>query len=177
MIERECYIALAYFGKIPSLKGLPILKRIGSATQFFNNSTQALQTYGITTAVATELVNFRKTFDYSVEQAKNTKEKIEIITLADETYPSMLRELPDAPYALFVRGSLISLAKPTIAIVGTRKASSYALHATEYFANELSKCGATIISGLALGVDAKAHETTVNNGGTTIAVLGGGISD
>ncbi len=177
MTERDAYIALAIFSKIPSLKGLPIIKRIGSAAQFFNSGAQTLQSCGITSAMADELINFRKSFDYSVEQEKNTKEKIEIITLADETYPSMLRELPDAPYVLFVRGSLASLSKTTIAIVGTRKASSYALHATEYFADELSKCGATIISGLALGVDAKAHETTVNSGGTTIAVLGGGISD
>src|SRR3989344_2066198 len=168
MTDRECYIALAYFGKIPSLKGLPIIKHIGSAAQFFNSGIQALQSYGITTAAASELATFRKSFDYSVEQKKLAAEEINIITLADETYPTMLRELPDAPYVLFVRGTLISLSKPTIAIVGTRKASSYALHATEYFANELSKCGATIVSGLALGVDAKAHETTANNGGTTI---------
>lgn len=177
MDERNAYIALAYFGKIPSLKGLPIIKRIGSVAQFFNSSIETLQSYGITAAAATELAAFKKSFDWAGEQSNLTAEDIKIITLTDEAYPEMLRELPDAPYVLFVRGTLSGLEKPAIAIVGTRKASPYALRATEYFAKDLSQCGATIISGLALGVDAKAHETTVAAGGPTIAVLGGGISD
>ncbi len=177
MSERDAYIALAYFGKIPSLKGLPIIKRIGSATQFFNSATNALQSYGITSAMAGELATFRKSFNWQIEQAKLAALGINIITAADDGYPPNLRELPDAPYALFVRGTLNGLAKPSVAIVGTRRVSSYGQRVTEYFSKKLAESGATIISGLALGVDTAAHTACLEAGGVTIAILGGGLSD
>lgn len=177
MSNRDAYIALAYAGRVPSLKGLPIINRIGSATQFFNSSLEALQAYGLTTAAANDLLAFRSTFNWEKEKTRLIREQIEIITLADEAYPAMLRELPDAPYCLFVRGSLESLKNPTVAIVGTRRATSYAIHATKHFSSGLTKAGATIISGLALGIDTAAHVACLESGGQTIAVLGGGIDE
>lgn len=177
MTERDALIALAYFGKIPSLKGQPIIKRVGSAAHFFNCSPEQLRALGISEKIASNLIEFLTTWNFKNEVAKLTAEKIEIITMADAAYPTSLAELPDAPYALFIKGTLQGLEKPSVAIVGTRRASFYAINATKHFSSGLTKAGATIISGLALGIDTAAHVACLESGGTTIAVLGGGIDE
>lgn len=98
-----------------------------------------------------------------------------VITLLDDEYPRLLREIHDPPLALHYLGDLSLLATPGIAIVGSRKASPYALNAAEHLARRLAPAGLTVISGLALGVDSAAHHAALDSGGTTIAVLGTGI--
>lgn len=98
------------------------------------------------------------------------------ITLADDDYPPLLREIIDPPLALHVRGRRELLARDAIAIVGSRRASPYALNAAKAIAAPLaSQANLVVVSGLARGVDAAAHEAALDAGGTTIAVLGTGI--
>ncbi len=97
-----------------------------------------------------------------------------IIHLRDPRYPSLLKELNDAPPLLFVRGSLDALAEPQLAIVGARSASKNGIHAAEEFAAHLAASGLTITSGLALGIDAAAHEGALAAKGSTIAVMATG---
>lgn len=97
------------------------------------------------------------------------------ITLADETYPPLLRQIADPPLALFFRGDASLLARPAIAIVGSRRASPYAINVAEMLARQLSPTGLTIVSGLALGIDGAAHTATLDASGSTIAVLGTGL--
>lgn len=97
------------------------------------------------------------------------------ITLADDTYPPLLRHIVDPPLALFYRGDPSLLARPGLAIVGSRRATTYAINAAELLARQLAPTGLTIVSGLALGIDAAAHTAALDAGGTTIAVLGTGI--
>ncbi|MBT9151639.1 MAG: DNA processing protein DprA [candidate division WS2 bacterium] len=92
-----------------------------------------------------------------------------------ENFPRVLRETPDPPPRLFVMGSLPQDEELTIAIVGTRKATDAGLKSAERFAKELNRQGAVIISGLAMGIDAAAHEGTLQNQGKTVAVLGNGL--
>jgi DNA processing protein len=98
-----------------------------------------------------------------------------VITILDPNYPKLLSEIYDPPPLLFVRGDPLVLCRPSIAIVGTRKATSYGKEATEYIGRNLVLNGYTIISGLAYGIDMTAHRVAVDSGGTTIAVLGCGI--
>lgn len=81
------------------------------------------------------------------------------------------------PMCLFVRGSLSFLTKPsqTIAIVGTRKPTSYGIKCARYFSQQLTQAGFTVISGMAVGIDSHAHQTCIDSGGNTIAVLGTGV--
>ncbi|MEK7641271.1 MAG: DNA-processing protein DprA, partial [Patescibacteria group bacterium] len=95
---------------------------------------------------------------------------IELIFQEEQKFPKFLREAPDAPVAVYCRGSLRSM-EPAIAIVGTRKATGQAKELAKRFGNELAKAGMAIISGLALGIDAAAHEGALSAGGYTIAVL------
>jgi DNA processing protein len=100
-----------------------------------------------------------------------------VLTILDPRYPALLREIYDPPPLIFVRGNTEALAFPSIAVVGTRKASSYGKLATEQFCRDLVLGGYAIISGLAYGIDMTAHRAAIDNGGTTIAVLGCGIDN
>ena len=93
---------------------------------------------------------------------------------ADAEYPAALREIPDAPETLHVRGRLLDADALAVAIVGSRRATPYGLDVAELLAADLAARGVTIVSGLARGIDAAAHRGALRVGGRTIAVLGSG---
>lgn len=99
----------------------------------------------------------------------------QIITLADTAYPQALLEIPDPPPLIYVKGRLDLLNRPGFAIVGSRNATAQGLANAEAFACALSNAGLTIISGLALGVDAAAHRGGLDGSSSTIAVVGTGL--
>jgi DNA processing protein len=98
-----------------------------------------------------------------------------IITLADAAYPQALLEIPDPPPLIYVKGRLDLLNRPGFAIVGSRNATAQGLANAEAFAAALSNAGLTIISGLALGVDAAAHRGGLDGASSTVAVVGTGL--
>lgn len=97
-----------------------------------------------------------------------------ILTLADDDYPPALLEIPDPPPLLYVQGDPALLCRPGIAIVGSRNATPGGLKNSERFAASLAGSGWSIVSGLALGIDAAAHRGALDCGGTTVAVIGTG---
>ena len=119
---------------------------------------------------------------FSIEEADRIIEecerrKWEIITYDDALYPQRLREIPNPPAVLYVDGNILDMeSKCLIAIVGTRKASSYALKAAHIMAKGISRCGAVVVSGGALGVDSAAHRGAISANAGTIAVLGCGFA-
>ena len=98
-----------------------------------------------------------------------------VITLADESYPRSLLEIADPPAVLYAHGRVELLQRPALAIVGSRNASAQGESNAEHFAQALSAAGLTIVSGLALGIDAAAHRGGLSGAGCTIAVLGTGV--
>lgn len=98
-----------------------------------------------------------------------------IVTLADEIYPRALLETADPPALLYAVGRTELLRSPALAIVGSRNASAQGEQNAESFARALSEAGLTIVSGLALGIDAAAHRGGLAGPGSTIAVLGTGV--
>jgi DNA processing protein len=97
------------------------------------------------------------------------------VTLADEYYPKTLLEIPDPPPLLYAKGRLDLLNSPCIAIVGSRNASVQGEKNAEEFSNALSQQGYSIVSGMALGIDAAAHRGALKGNGSTIAVVGTGL--
>ncbi|HKP15777.1 MAG TPA: DNA-processing protein DprA [Gemmatimonadaceae bacterium] len=95
--------------------------------------------------------------------------------LGDPNYPAALADCPHPPRTLWVRGDLAILDRPTVAIVGTRRATAYAERVTRQLATTLARAGACVISGLARGVDACAHRGALEANGATVAVLGTGL--
>lgn len=98
-----------------------------------------------------------------------------VVTLDHPDFPPLLKEISNAPALLYVRGSLSGDDHRAIGIVGTRRASQYGQLMTKRIAADLARHGVTIVSGLAHGIDAVAHQTALEVGARTIAVLGSGI--
>jgi DNA processing protein len=99
-----------------------------------------------------------------------------VVTLADADYPQQLLQIPDPPMLLYVTGDMRLLGAPSLAIVGSRNATHQGVANAERFARALSEAGLTIVSGLALGIDAAAHCGGLTGRGSTIAVLGCGAN-
>ena len=99
---------------------------------------------------------------------------VEVITWFSDKYPSKLRDIDEPPYVLFCKGNVSLLNKDGIAVVGTRKISSYGRRVAADFTRLLAD-DFVIVSGLAYGVDSVAHEVTLQEQGETVAVLGSGI--
>lgn len=94
---------------------------------------------------------------------------------ASAAFPPRLRDIPDPPARLWVRGDLSSLSGHAVAIVGSRRASHGSLEVARRLATDLAAIGLTVVSGLARGCDAAAHRGALDAGGRTVAVLGSGI--
>jgi DNA processing protein len=103
------------------------------------------------------------------------RDDVRLVTVLDDDYPSNLRMVQDGPPFLFVKGSLLPDDERAIAVVGTRSASSEGLDLARQLGRCLAERGVTVVSGLAAGVDAEAHEGALDGGGRTIAVFGTGI--
>ncbi len=109
-------------------------------------------------------------------QADCLKQGIQILTLFDEAYPELLRNIPDPPLVLYVRGTLPDFTdRLSISIVGTRKCTRYGKQAAWHFAGNLAQRGVIIVSGMALGIDGTANRAAIEAGGETVAVLGCGV--
>ncbi|MDQ1003741.1 DNA processing protein [Neobacillus niacini] len=104
------------------------------------------------------------------------KNGIKVITIFDQNYPSLLKEIYQPPWVLFVKGDLSLLEKhPKLAVVGSRQATPYGKNAISLMFPPLVEKGVVIVSGLASGIDTLAHEYAMKNGGKTIAVIAGGL--
>jgi len=101
--------------------------------------------------------------------------RVDLLCLGESRYPIGLRFIHDPPPVLYVRGSLTPRDVEAIAVVGSRAASAYGLATAERLGRELASVGVTVVSGLAIGVDAAAHRGALAAGGRSIAVLGSGI--
>ncbi|MFN4218671.1 MAG: DNA-processing protein DprA [Candidatus Bipolaricaulia bacterium] len=99
-----------------------------------------------------------------------------VITLDDAQYPEPLRAIPDPPPVLYLRGEYVEKDKLAVALVGTRRATSYGKRVAQQFAGELGRLGFTIVSGLAEGIDTAAHRGALKVNARTIAVIGSGFA-
>lgn len=122
---------------------------------------------------------FRKTNIINIDKEIQNLEKaeIEIILFKDQNYPKLLGEIHDKPALLYCRGKTEHLDAPGIAVVGTRKFSSYGRLTTETLVEKIVESGLAVTSGLAMGIDAWAHTITLKNQGLTFAVCPGGIDN
>lgn len=108
------------------------------------------------------------------DPARLDKQNVRMVTFDDPEYPTLLREIPDSPLVLFVRGRLPVDPRPHIAIVGARNGTQMGFDIARDFGRELAAAGFVVVSGLALGIDTFAHLGALEGGGRTIAVLGSG---
>jgi DNA processing protein len=100
---------------------------------------------------------------------------VRLVTRDDPAYPRSLKDIPDAPVALYVRGELEEKDRFAVALVGSRNASAYGKSVTDKLARDLSNAGLTVVSGGAIGIDAAAHRAVLEARGRTLVILGTGL--
>lgn len=153
-----------------------LLDRFQSASEIFRAAPSALRSVeGVGPKLCRGIVSARGEIDVDDEIATCQRHGIEILVETDSGYPRILKEIPDPPGVLFMRGELLPQDALAIGIVGTRHATQYGLRQADRLAQSLARAGLTIISGLARGVDAAAHRAALTAGGRTVAVLGSGL--
>ncbi len=139
-------------------------------------SREELLSLGITEKTTNAFVSWRPHVEAEMLARRCDGEGIRLVLDDDDEFPDYLKHSADPPAALFVRGARLELKQP-IAVVGTRSMTHYGSKVTEKLCTDLVYGGCEIVSGLAFGVDAKAHEVTLASQGITVAVLAGGCND
>jgi DNA processing protein len=132
------------------------------------------ETPGISGETAIAIANFKDWNKVKEELELINKSNVNIITYQDDLYPQKLLNVYDRPPYIYVRGNL-NKDDVNIAIVGSRAASTYGKYTTERISRELAQKGATIVSGMARGIDSAAHRGAISAHGRTIAILGSGL--
>ena len=162
MTEKDAYIAFNLTDKIGPVKVAALISKYGSAVAAWENCPVKVSRAG-------------GEVDFAGELATAKRFNVEILTPADAQYPQILRDTPGAPLAIYVKGSVEALGNRGIAIVGTRRSTPYGRDQAFAFARDLAANGWMIVSGLAIGIDAAAHEGALAAGGVTVGVIGSGL--
>lgn len=120
----------------------------------------------------------RKNLDPEREWEKLARHSIDILPFTDDRYPALLKQCPDAPALLYIRGNFNwQSPAPMIAVVGARKFTSYGEQACYRLATDLATAGYLVVSGLAFGIDSIAHKAALETNNETLAILGNGLDD
>lgn len=170
------WIAWSRLVNVGPKRTLQLARSFPTMEDAWRASLAELMSAGIEQQLASELVIQRNDINPQKEFSKCITMGIDVITFFDDQYPQLLKEIPQPPAQLFVRGTLKPHQFP-LGVVGTRKISPYGTQIMEKIVRPLATAGVTIISGLALGVDGRGHEIALEENSYTIAVLGCGIDD
>lgn len=168
-------VALANFQKFGPVRLKKIKKHFPSLENAFNGRLKNLMAAGIEENVVNEFIAARSGINPDEIMERLAKENVSVLTVEDGVYPKLLKEIYDPPEVLYYKGNLEEADEFSLAVVGSRKFTSYGKMATEKITADLARSHLTIVSGLALGIDALAHFAALNADGRTIAVLGSGL--
>ena len=174
MEERNYWLC---FSMVPGIgpKSLDLLARnFASLRKAWNASESELLSI-LKPALTSKFLKFREELDFEKFKKQLKKQKISFVSLIDNIYPKLLKQISNPPAVLYAKGDTTLLNSPSIAVVGTRRITHYGREITEMFARDLSGSGLTIVSGMAFGVDGVAHKAAIDANGKTIAVLGNGV--
>jgi len=174
--DAKYWVALSTHNKIGARTFAKLYKRFKKLTNLWQKITkQELAEAGLDLAQIDAVLDVILKKDPDQELAKVKKLGLDILILPDENYPKLLKETSDPPGILYLKGKILPQDEIALAVVGSRKYSDYGLRATEKIVWQLAKNKLTIVSGLALGIDALAHQAALEADGRTIAVLGCGL--
>ena len=169
------WLALRMVQGLGTRRTAQLLERFPSPRAIFRASVHELEGAGLPGAVARSISSGISFEDAAAQHQKVREAGAVLIPVHDERYPEALRRIYDPPPLLYARGNAGLLQSVCISVVGTRRPTNYGLAAAEKLAGDLARAGATIVSGMARGIDTTAHKATLAAGGNTIAVLGCGV--
>lgn len=175
MNEKEFLASLYSFLPFGPIRTKLLLSYFGSSRKVWMASKNKLIEVGLSPQTVQNFEVFRNKFDFQNYFRKVRSLGVKMVTFEDSDYPWNLKELENAPLVLYVRGNLPDLVGRTIAIVGSRKMTSYGKEVAYKLASELASVGVVIVSGLAFGIDSVSHQGALEAGGLTVAVLASGV--
>ena len=176
IIDMKEWISLNMTPGIGPRKATQLLERFGSAENVFNARRSELESFRFKPETILSILN-RELHSKAEEELKNVKNLGgDILILDDGSYPFLLREIPDPPITLYVKGNWQECFEmPCIGVVGSRLCSTYGKNASEMLGRDLAEHGICVVSGFARGIDSSAHQGAIDGKGKTIAVFGTGI--
>jgi DNA processing protein len=152
-----------------------LLDAFGDARSAWQAPVEQLLAAGLGPKLVETFVKLRANVSLDAVWERIVAQGIQVFTWQDEAYPARLAEIPQPPPVIYARGSLLSEDAWAVAVVGTRRVTSYGRQVAEEIATSLARSGITVVSGLARGVDAVAHLAALQAGGRSLAVLGCGV--
>lgn len=182
MDDLKYWLALNHVPGIGDVLYKRLIDYFKSPVKIFSSSVKELKKVeGVGDKLAGDILSvgscgqtdWKKKVDTEISRIE--KEKVRVITLSDDSYPENLKRIYDPPPFLYVKGDITKEDSRAVAIVGSRKASTYGRLMAERLSNDLASQGITVVSGMARGIDTFSHQGALSAGGRTIAVLGCGI--
>ncbi len=176
MTERQAYIAFNTIVDLGAAAARKMAAKFGSLANLFKASEEELE--------AAHVVSYERVASLAeklrIAAANNEEEhaeklSVEIVTLADDDYPELLRKIVNPPLALYYRGDKAAFKEAAVAMVGTRMPSLYGRETAEKFARGIAAAGYVVVSGMARGIDTASHRGALAAHGRTIGVLGGAL--
>ncbi len=174
---KKYWIALNMVPGVGAITYRKLLNAFKSPDHVFSASLHTLTKIpGIHEKTARKILNFGFPDQVKRELEHIQKHQVHIITLEDQDYPEHLKKIFDPPPIIYIKGHALQQHELIIAVVGSRRASTYGRTVTEKLCGELAVKGVTVVSGMARGIDSAAHRGALKAGGRTIAVLGCGVN-
>ena len=172
--ERACLVALSQVTHIGPVRLGRLREHFGSLDVAWRASERELLTL-LDERSGRGIIVARSRTDPDRIMEKIAASGVDVVTVLDDDFPYLLRQISGPPPVLFYRGTLPGREEPTVAVVGTRRSTSYGREATAQIAGELASAGVTVVSGLAKGIDGFAHRAAIDRGSRTLAVLASGV--
>jgi len=177
MNRTDALIILNAITGLGSITIRKLIKYFGSAERVLSLPVHTLkETKVVSDRIVAQISSFAQDEYLKKEYDLTKKGNVRLVTYEDKDYPSNLREIADFPLVLYVKGDIPKDIDFSVAMVGSRRASIYGLNISEKFSMALAELGITVVSGMARGIDTAAHRGTLKAKGTTVAVLGCGLS-
>ena len=172
---RKFWVGFNLVKGIGSVRLSALLDAFGDAETAWHASPEALGEVGLSQKLVTNIVNARTSISLDTVWEHIQNLGITVLTWEDDDYPTRLREIKQSPPILYIHGELKPEDEWAVAVVGTRRITSYGRQVAERIATKLAHAGVTVVSGLARGIDGVAHRVAIESGGRTLAVLGSGL--
>lgn len=175
MDEKAYWVGFNLVRGVGAVRVKNLLDHFGKLEIAWDAPASALISAGLPTRVVENFLVVRKQVNLEVVMQRVADSGVQVITWDDAIYPRRLKEIDQPPPVLFVRGSINVEDDWAVSVVGTRRVTPYGRQVASEIARYLAQNGVTVVSGLARGVDAIAHQTAMQAGGRTLAILGSGV--
>lgn len=175
MDERRYWIGFDQIRGIGSVRTKMLLNYFGDLSEAWKSSPSLLLEAGLPKKIVSSFVKLRREINLEKEWDQIQKLGISVITFNQENYPRLLQSIEHPPPVLYTKGTFIDEDDCSVAVVGTRRKTSYGKQVAREISQFLASNGITVVSGMARGIDTIAHQSALDSGGRTIAVFGSGL--